>query len=138
MQTTRIKDEIKHLYRKKDILIKSIYKMHLQAANEWGNNWHIIRDSIHNAINQTFENKHKVLENKLNRLTNTQKQKINHTTTFYPRVVNKTDINITKDELDLLSKGLKYNLQHKNKFRLRNLACEAESAITMLPPNEQD
>jgi len=55
MQITRIKDEIKHLYRKKDILNKSLYKMHLQAANEWGNNWHIIRDSIHNAFNQTFQ-----------------------------------------------------------------------------------
>ena len=55
MQITRSKDEIKHLYRKKDILNKSLYKMHLQAANEWGNNWHIIRDSIHNAFNQTFQ-----------------------------------------------------------------------------------
>jgi hypothetical protein len=34
---------------------------------------------------------------------------------FYPKVVNHTSINFTKDELMLLNKGLQYNLHGKNK-----------------------
>ena len=35
---------------------------------------------------------------------------------FYPRVINKTDITFTNDELTLCNKGLKYdiNQEHKN------------------------
>jgi hypothetical protein len=36
-------------------------------------------------------------------------------TSFYPRVVNKTNIMFSDDELELLNKGLKYNLREKNK-----------------------
>jgi hypothetical protein len=39
---------------------------------------------------------------------------INHRD-FYPRVVNKTNISFTPDELTLLGKGLKYNLSYKPK-----------------------
>jgi len=34
---------------------------------------------------------------------------------FYPRVINKTDIAVTNNELTLLNKGLKYDLNHKHK-----------------------
>jgi hypothetical protein len=107
------------------------------VANEWGNSWHIIRDSIHDTVNQQFQHRYKLLDEKLGQLTNTQKQEILPNTEFYPRVVNKTDINITKEELELLNKGLKYNLQCKQKHWIRNLACEADNAVTMLPPKEQ-
>jgi hypothetical protein len=39
--------------------------------------------------------------------------------------------------MEILNKGLKYNLHNKQKHWIRNLACEAENAVTMLPPNEQ-
>jgi hypothetical protein len=35
-QITRIREEIKHLYKKKDFLNESLYNAHLQAASEWG------------------------------------------------------------------------------------------------------
>ena len=57
---------------------------------------------------------------------------------FYPRVVNTTDITFTNDELTLLNKGLKYNLNHKHKNWIKTLALEAEPAVTQLPIFEQD
>lgn len=52
---------------------------------------------------------------------------------FYPRVINKTDITFTNQELTLLNKGLKYNLIHKHKQMDKNSSLEAETAITQLP-----
>jgi len=44
----------------------------------------------------------------------------------------------TNEELTLLNKGPKYNLNHKHKHWLSNLAFEAETAITLLPIDLQD
>ena len=40
--------------------------------------------------------------------------------------------------MKLLNKGLKYNLSHKLKHWLSNLALEAEAAITLLHTHEQE
>ena len=56
---------------------------------------------------------------------------------LYSRVVNKTNIAFSNDELSLLNEGLKYNLRHKHKYWINNLAFAAEIAITSLPTNEQ-
>jgi hypothetical protein len=40
--------------------------------------------------------------------------------------------------MKILNKGLKYNLHHKDKHWLSNLALEAEAALTLLPPHEQE
>jgi hypothetical protein len=101
----RIKDEIKFLYRKKDLLNKKLYQIHLQAAQEWGNTWYTIRDYIHNDIIEDLNRKHNTLKQKLNRLEHTQTSTPKHLKTFYPRVTNNTDIKFTTDELDLLNKG---------------------------------
>jgi len=53
-------------------------------------------------------------------------------------VINQPDIKFTKRELTLLNKGLKYNLGHKHKHCIRDLDLEAECAIALLPPEEQD
>jgi len=53
-------------------------------------------------------------------------------------MINQTDIKFTNGELTLLNKGLKYNLGHKHKHRIRVLGLEAECAITLLPPEEQE
>ena len=137
-QITRMKDEIKYLYMKKDHLNDALLKAHLQAASEWGSSWELIRESIHNTVNSLFEKKYKNLDEKISRLTNTQKEAVQNNTTFYPRVENKTDIPLTKEELDLLNKGLKYNLDHKHRHWINNLALEAENAVTLLPPVEQE
>jgi len=52
--------------------------------------------------------------------------------------VNKTEICFTEEELELLNKGLKYDINYKRKHWLSNLALEADSAITRLPSHEQE
>jgi hypothetical protein len=57
---------------------------------------------------------------------------------FYPRVINNTNITFTDDENSLLQKSLKYNLHIKPKQCLQKHAMEAETAISLLPPPEQN
>jgi len=72
MQTTRVREEIKFVYKKKDKLNENLYKTHLQAALEWGKIWDSIRNSIHNTVNSESERKYRLLENKIARLNETQ------------------------------------------------------------------
>ena len=67
-----IKEEIKHLYKKKKTLNKTLYKIHLQVALEWGNSWNVIQESILDTVNQEFEKKYKLLDNKISRLAKAQ------------------------------------------------------------------
>jgi hypothetical protein len=46
----RIKDEIKFLYKKKQQLNKDLYHIHLKAAQEWGNLWNIVINSINDKV----------------------------------------------------------------------------------------
>jgi hypothetical protein len=41
------------------------------------------------------------------------------------------------EDTQLLSKGLKYNLRHKQKDWIQTLVIEAKTAINQLSPNEQ-
>jgi hypothetical protein len=75
---------------------------------------------------------------KINKLTQNQTNNQNTDIQFYPRVINKTNIFFSDDELTLLNKGLKYNLSQKRKHWLSDLAFEAEAAVTLLPPCEQE
>jgi hypothetical protein len=74
---------------------------------------------------------------KINKLTQAQKNNQNTDIQFYPRVINKTNI-FSDDELTILNKGLKYNLSQKRKHWLSDLAFEAEAAVRLLPPCEQE
>jgi hypothetical protein len=56
---------------------------------------------------------------------------------FYRRVVNETAVKFSDEEMTLLNKGLKYNLSHKRKHWLSNLALEAKNAIMLLPTQQQ-
>ena len=80
----------------------------------------------------------KNINQKLKKLEGTQKSSYEHRRNFYPRVVNKTNVTFTQDELTLLNKGLKYNLSYKQNDWIKTLALEAETAITKLPVMEQD
>jgi hypothetical protein len=72
--------------------------------------WHIIQNSVHECINKEMDKKYNNIKQKLNNLEHTQTSTPKHIETFYPRVVNNTNIRFTADELDLLNKGPKYNL----------------------------
>jgi hypothetical protein len=73
------------------------------------------------------------MEVKLNKLTNIQIDKRYNTKKFYLRVINKTDIIFSNDELLLLNKGLKYNLNHKHKNWIRTFVLQPETSINQLP-----
>jgi dihydroorotate dehydrogenase len=55
----------------------------------------------------------------------------------YPRVINTTNVQFTQNEMQLLRKGLKYNLHYKQKNWLETLALEAETAISKISATEQ-
>ena len=42
----RIRDEIRFLYEKRQQLNNALYKIHLEAVQDWGNAWYIILDYI--------------------------------------------------------------------------------------------
>ena len=51
----RIKDEIKFLYKKNQKLNNDLYKIHLKAAQEWGNSWYTILDYVIESTNSEIE-----------------------------------------------------------------------------------
>jgi hypothetical protein len=103
-----------------------------------GDTWHIIRDYLHNNINNDMDKKYNTLKHKIKKLEHTQTNTPKHLHTFYPRVTNNTNIKFTTEELNLLNKGLKYNLPYKHKNWIQTLALEAETAVTQLPAHDQD
>jgi hypothetical protein len=106
----RIKNELRFLCKKKQKLNSGLYKIHLKAAQEWGNSWYTVLDSIIDSTNLELERKYKTTDNKLSKMGKVQNQNSDLQKQFYPRVDNRTDITFSSDELALLNKGLKYNL----------------------------
>jgi uncharacterized protein YfkK (UPF0435 family) len=123
---------------KKDKLNRQLLTLQLKNAQEWGSLWNLIYNNIQESINSIMDAKYRTLNKKLHKLEETPPSTIQHQRIFYPRVINKTNINFSPDELTLLNKGLKYNLSFKKKNWIESLALEAETAISLLPSQEQD
>jgi hypothetical protein len=69
----------------------------------------------------------------------TQNSNLDKNNIKYNRVENHTNTQFTQSEIQLLNKGLKYNLhQTNNKKRIETLALEAETAINSLNITEQN
>ena len=126
----RIKDEIRFLHKKKQQLNNTLYKIHLKAAQEWGSTWYIILNFIIDSTHLEIESKYRTIDNKIKKLSKVQTQSNELQKLFYPPVDNRTDTEFSGNELTLLSKGLKYNLSFKPKNWIKNLALEAETALT--------
>ena len=138
IHTVRIKDEIRFLYKKKQKLNNDLYKIHLKAAQEWGNSWYTILDSVIESTNFELERKYKTIDAKLNKICNSQNQSNTLQKQFYPRVDNRTNITFSSDELTLLNKGLKYSLNFKRRNWIETLTLEAETGVSYLPHTEQE
>jgi hypothetical protein len=139
-QTLHIKNEIKFLYKKKQQLNTQLYHAHIQNANTWQHTWNNIEQSINQKLKQEMEKVYLKQQQKIahmNNNQNTNKNKINNNTN-YTRAENCTNIQFTNEEIQLLNKGLKYTLHHKNKKWLETLALEAETAINLLHITEQN
>lgn len=78
------------------------------------------------------------MDKKINKLIHDQISKPDNDGKSYPRVINQTNVTFSNKELVLLNKGLKYNLSHRRKQWISNLAFEAETATILLPPGEHE
>jgi hypothetical protein len=122
----------------------------LENAGIWDKLWTILESSINEKLEFEMKNKYIVQERKLKHLKECQKENRSsniitkqksldsHAHNFYPRVVNKTNIAFTKDEMALLNKGLQFNINCKSKYWFRNLALEADTAISLANSEDQD
>jgi len=95
IQTTRLKDEIKFLYKKKEKQNKELYHAHIKVDQEWGNLWYLILDSVHEYINTEMHSKYKNINQKLKNLEVTQTPSHDQHRSFHPHVVNQTNATFT-------------------------------------------
>jgi hypothetical protein len=138
---TRIKNEIKFWYTKKSATNQILYNLHLKNSKEWGNLWDIINQNITNKIDMKMNKKYNTLNNKLSKLrefkdrTHTTNNQNKHT--FYKRIENLSNVTFTDNKMQLLNKGLKYNLHHQHKKWIQTLAIKADTAINLLADKDQ-
>ena len=111
--TVRIRDVILYLYSKKRQLKRQLLQLHLTLANSRNNVWPYIQHTIEKKklkgiIRLGYKNVDMIL-------TRTNHNNINHNS-FYPRVINNTNIAFSDKETILLEKKkTQYNLHTKNK-----------------------
>jgi hypothetical protein len=134
----RLTDELKFLHIKKQQLNQQIFKAQLFLANFWDKLWPDIQYSVESKLKNIIKEKYKRLEAKLAKLTREQVKKPNKNHTLFPRLVNLTSITFSERETRLLNKGPRYNLHTKRPDWLTNLALEAETAVTQLPPPDRE
>jgi len=85
---------------------KFYYVYHCTRAQEWGSLWYNIHNSICENLNYEMEKKYKLLDTKIIKLVRTQIVIPNDETKFYPRFINKTNIDFTDKEVTLLKKRI--------------------------------
>jgi hypothetical protein len=96
-------------------------------------------NDITNTINNTMKHKYIKITKKLHKLKNEEEKDTQHiTNNFYKRIENLTNITFTHQEIQLLSKGLKYNLHHKHSNWIKTLALEVDTAINLLDTKHQE
>jgi hypothetical protein len=77
------------LHKRKFQLNKTLYSLHINNANTWGNTWDIISRNINNAIESIMKLKYNNINTKLKKLKDEQIRKTQcHTNTFYQRIDN--------------------------------------------------
>jgi len=114
---TRVNQEIKFLYFKKQQLNTQLYKLHLKCANYWKNTWGYIQDSIERKLQEETEELYKKLNNKIDNLTKGKETRTKHNHNhqqhkFYKRTANLTNIIFTKEELETLDLGLQHSTKN--------------------------
>jgi hypothetical protein len=102
----RIKDEIRYLYSKKQNLNQQIYRLHLTLAHTWHNTRQHIYEVTEEELGRETKAKYRTLEQKLDRLEKTQNNTLRTTQTFYPRLINNTEIHFSKMRQPYFKKAL--------------------------------
>ena len=106
-----LNQELKFLYVKKQKkLNEPLYKIHLECASSWQNNWHLIQSSTDKKLQRQMETYYIHLNKTLDRLQAKQRQqtRTSHNNQeqqqFYPQNKNLTNIELSKEE----NYGLQY------------------------------
>jgi hypothetical protein len=104
--------------------------------------WFIIQNNVNLRLKEETSKHYNKLNNKLNKLIKQSEEKenmINMTKqTFYPRLHNMTNVQLSKMEEILLYKGSKYNMDIAPKKSIKQLVCETENAVRHLNINQQE
>jgi hypothetical protein len=142
VQHLRIQNEIKFLYKKKQQLNKELYTSHLFNAKYWKNTWNHIEqcrtNKLHIEIENKIKNKNKKLDNIKKANNKENSDSISKPNVQFYTILVKTNIAFSQTERSLLEKGLKYNLHYKDKQWINRLALEADSAISLVNPIQQN
>jgi len=132
----RINQEIKYLYCKKQQLNKQLYNEHLKCAQLYNGMWPSIQYSIEAKFNNEMSELCDTLNQKLNKLTQNQRGHDGHTQTYAGtrknRVVNLTNIKLTKEQIKTLEMGPQYAIEKNPKQYLNELIIDTENAIKCL------
>jgi hypothetical protein len=122
----------------KQIKSNQLYHSHIHNTNIWQQTWSNIEQSIEQKLKQEMEKVYLKQQQKITNMTKTQNKDITITNKNYTRVENQANIQFTHEEIQILNKGLKYNLHYKNKNWIETLALEAETAISNLEITKQN
>ena len=140
-QKIYLKQCLKDLYSKKDTLNLKLYKTHLQITNSFGTQYY---NDLTDYTNKWTVNKIKKTQDRQNKkLTKLFKEqqpiKITTSHTFYPRTINNTNVTFTKNEKDLLNKGLHHNIKYPNNSNtIKSITLDTETGIQQTNTENQD
>jgi hypothetical protein len=140
---SRINQELKFQYAKKQQLHERLYKLHLECTAQWPNTWQIIQSTIDDNIQQQMDKHYVHINKKLDQLQQKQprrpaQQQPNEEHRFYTRVKNVTNIKFDKEEMQLLKYGLNYSIEQPTSTYMASLIAETERAIRLLDVKEQN
>lgn len=134
-----IRNEIKALYAKKDILNKLLLKKHLNLLNSIHvSQQYSILSHIDQQLDRKIAQKKNTQDKKIRNLMEKQhtKEIIKCSHIFHKRVINYTDISFDENELKLLNKGLQFNFPNNKKTSMLSELLNIESAIKRIKISE--
>lgn len=140
-----VKNEIKFAYMKKQRINTQILELHLRLSNFWHPaQWDSFTTLLHDNLKQKAIQKQKTLDMKIRTLT--KKQHPNNTNpkqtdnkSFHPRVINRTEVKFSENEMELLEKGFKFNCSDTHTpGNIKQLITDVEIACESLPPAQKD
>lgn len=125
-----LNNEINNLYAKRNKLEIKLYNFHLKLTKNLNNIeyhfWSAFDNKLHEVIQHKLNNKFIKLNKKFQDLI--PKPIVKNSSIREELVINKTDEQFNKNEIDLLNKGLKYALNNKD-TPLEELIASIESNI---------
>ena len=102
--------------------------------------WQHIQDDIDQQIHNMMERLYQKLNKKLDALTiqNSKHNSKQNKPNFQSRLINLTDIKVTKEQIQTLSLGPNYTMEKEPKCYIKELIVGTEHAIRHLVPKIQN